>query len=72
MGKTYVLVDLVVVGETLDCPAGEVVSLFESLGGISAIAEISIVRGFERAESGEDVKSGRGKLVFKRGGRFVT
>ena len=63
---------LEVVGETLAGRDGEVDSWFSSLGGISAIAEISIVRELERAESEEEVNSGRDKLVFKRGGTVVT
>jgi hypothetical protein len=70
--RAYVLLVFATVGETLLGRAGEEVSWFESLRGISAMAEISIVRECERAESGEVVKLGREKLVFKRGGTVVT
>lgn len=63
---------LSVVGESLVGRDGEVDFWFESLRGISAMAEISIVREFEGVESGEEAKSRREKLVFKRGGPVVT
>ena len=52
MGDSYVLTFVTVVGDEMLPRAGELFSWFESRLGISAMAERSIVREFER-EFGE-------------------